>query len=478
MTTFINALTTSDTKTENGMSTHSTSGSFLVDMFFTMGAARDLGDDALRSLFVKAFGENDLMALKAVFFNRSVLHGQGERRSFRVFFRYLCDNYPQIAEKNLRNIPKHGRWDDIFAAFDTKVESAAIRVIKEALESGDRLCAKWMPRPNKRNKRFAYKLAAGLGLSIGEYRRMIAKLTNVVETQMCSNAWGDINYNHVPSIAAKNYRTAFHKHDSERFLQWIEDLKNPNKSKEVKVNAKAIFPHDIVGPLLNGMYVADKSDKDFLDAQWKALPNFMPAGRGILPVCDVSGSMGMGDGLPMRVCLALGMYCSERNYGPFKDCFMTFSASPKLQQLKGKTLYDRVVELHRAEWEMNTDLEKMFKVLLNQAVKHQVPSAEMPKVLLIMSDMQFDQCTRNPSNTAMQMIQSMYAQAGYECPQVIFWNLRTSSGVPVKFDERGTALLSGFSPVILTSVFKGENLTPMAVVQSALNSKEFDDVTL
>lgn len=464
MNTFLKALTTDDILTENLMPTHSTSGNAILDMFFQMGGSRALPLKDLYAMLARALGEDKLLATKATFYNRDIRGGQGERRSFRIFFHYLASNHPEIARKNIENVPFYGRWDDLLIAINTPIEKDALDYILHALKNGDALCAKWMPREGKRHDDIAKHLRETWELSARDYRKLLAGNTNVVEHQMCQKAWGAIVYEHIPSKAMHKYRRAFSRNDGERFGAFLEAV----ESGEKKIHAGAIFPHDIIRP-----YIADFGDYDkTVELQWKAQPNYMPEGYQILPVCDTSGSM---YGEPLTICVALGMYLAERNLGPFKDAFITFSHKPQLQLLKGDNLHDRAMGLANANWDMNTDLEAMFKLVLDQAVKHNVPAEDMPNTLLIISDMQFDRCIQNASDSALTMAKRMYDAAGYSMPNVVFWNVRTSQGIPAKFDTQGTALVSGCSPSILTSIFTGE-LEPVKVMNRTLNSERYDQV--
>lgn len=477
--TFIQAMQTKDTLTENGMPTHSSSGAKVVDLFFRMGGSRNLSDADLRALFAEAFGENPELALKAAFYNRDVRGGQGERRSFRTFFRYLCELAPKVAIANLPNVPFYGRWDDLFVAVGTPVEKEALSLIMAALLQGDKLAAKWMPREGKKDHALANVLRRHAGLSWVEYRKLLAGNTDVVENKMCAGRWADINYNHVPSLAVKKYRKAFLRQDEGRYSQWVTDLSDPNSG--AKINASAIFPHDVLKPIVDAALnhytptTMAETEKRALEAQWAALPDYMPKGKRVLPVVDVSGSM---YGLPMEVAVSLGLYIAERNEGPFHNGFITFSASPQFHVLKARDLESRVHEVMNADWGMNTNLEAVFRLILNRAMAAKLPAEDMPEAILILSDMQFDQCVRNADDTALEMIERMYQQAGYKRPQIIFWNLRTSHGSPAKFDEHGTALVSGFSPSILGSVFQAVGMTPEAVVSETLGSERYARVTL
>jgi hypothetical protein len=322
------------------------------------------------------------------------------------------------------------------------------------------LASKWMPRKGP----LAAKLRNALRMSPKTYRKLLVNLTKVVETQMCANEWDKVNYEQVPSLAQIRYKTAFARHDTDRYLEYVAAV----EAGEKKVNAAAVYPHDIVknlGPLS--------------DAQWKALPNYMEGAKErILPVCDVSGSM---YGLPMHVSVSLGLYISERNEGAFKDIVCTFSAKPELIKLKAKRLTDRVQELENIEWGFNTDIEAVFRVMLDQAKKHRVPESEMPTTILIISDMEFDVAVksggRDHNPKAIEVFRQYYERAGYQLPKVVFWNVNGRVGnVPVTADDRNVALVSGFSPSILQGILSAdtEQFTPRSVMLSTVMVDRYD----
>ena len=465
---FVDALLTEDAVTENGMVTHSTAGNACVDLFFHIGAARDLSDDKVIALFAPALQEDALTALKILFYNRDIREGQGERKVFRTIAKYLADSHTDVLRLNVALIPEFGRWDDVLELFGTALESDALELIKAGLAADNALCAKWMPRkgPN------ANTIRSFLGVAPKTYRKKLVKLCkegNVVEQKMCAKKWSKIDYNQVPSKAANQYRKAFGRNDKERYGEYLEGL----EKGKTKVNAAAIFPHDIVRPYLG----YSPGDDKLLNAQWKALPNYLEGNdKGIIPVCDVSGSM---SGTPMEVSVSLGLYISERNVGAFQNAFITFSSSPKVQFISGKTLHDRVLQLARADWAQNTNLEKTFAMLLKHAVDNKVKAKDMPGTILILSDMQFDQCSKEPTNTAMDMIEREYADAGYRCPNVVFWNLRAvADQAPVKFTKKGTALVSGFSPSILKSILANKGLTPLSIMEETINKERYSKVVV
>jgi hypothetical protein len=478
MSTLVNALRTKNTVTENGMVTNSSSLSATLDLFFTIGAVRkSIGtiDGAQRIIgkFEAARNEDSLVTRKLLFWARDIRGGAGEREVFRVLLRHAAKNHPQDVIDNIELVSEFGRWDDLFCLFNTQVESEAIKVIVNALKEGNGLAAKWLPRLGGKvpdhKKHIANKVRSAMDLGPKEYRQMLVKLTNVVETPMCAKEFDKINYEHVPSVAMSRYSKAFGKNDTTRFLEYKESLSNG----EAKINAGALYPYDVTKNLQHG-------DSDLANEQWKSLPNFMEGTiERVLPVCDVSGSMetSIGNGVTsaMDVCISLGLYISERNEGPFKDAFVTFSERPELQYLTGD-LKSRFAQLQSADWGMSTDLEATFRYILDQGIKHKVSEEQMPTCILIMSDMEFNQATRR-HDSAFDMIRRKYEEAGYTLPNIIFWNLCSRhDNMPVTKDDNGTALISGFSPSILKTVLSGNAMNPIQIMLDTINQPRYETI--
>jgi hypothetical protein len=487
MGTLLSALQTENTFTENGMTTNSSSLSNCVNLFFQIGAMRGKDRQTLINAFVKAYNENPLVAMKLLFWARDVRGGAGERQIFRDIIQYLANNQTESLSKNLSYFPEYGRWDDLLQLVGTKLENQALAAIKSGLDSGNGLCAKWMPRPNVTNrekKRQYVALRKYLSLTPKEYRKLLVGLSNTVEQLMCSNNWNAIEYSKLPSKAMSDYMKAFSKRDLDRFQAYLESV----KKGDVKINAGALYPYDITKNMKYGV-------SEGADVQWNALPNYLENNNErMLPVVDVSGSMECPAGNNpniscMDISISLGLYISERNEGPFKDAFVTFSSEPELQVLSG-SLSDRYNQLKNAEWGMSTNLEGVFKLVLNQAVKHNVSESEMPTMIIILSDMEFNNANNSSSHwgnstthswnpTAQQMIEQMYSDAGYTMPKIVYWNLNArNANFPVQFDTQGTALVSGFSPALLTSLLSGKDLTPESMMFEVVNSSRYEQITI
>lgn len=458
------------TLTDNGMITNPSSLNKCVDLFFSIGSMRGKSKDKVVNLFREAYNENPLVASKILFWVRDVRGGAGERKVFRDIISYLTTISPQTVRNNIGLIPEFGRWDDILVLLGTELEDDMFSLIKTSLSNGDGLSAKWMPRKgivaNRLRKLFKY--------TPKQYRKMLVDLTNVVESKMCAGDWESIDYSKLPSLASSRYQKSFNRNDKDRYDEFKQSLIDGT----AKVNAGALYPYDIIKSMNLG------GDDIVNNKQWESLPNWMEGSvERILPVVDVSGSMSIEvGGNPnlscMDVAISLGMYISERNEGNFKDAFITFSNNPQLQYLTGN-LRERLNQLRRADWDMSTDLEAVFNLILNQAKINNVPKDNMPTKILILSDMQFNQATRRDEFSAQSMIEAMYEEMEYTKPDIIYWNLNAKGGnFPVEFDKNGTALVSGFSPSILKSLLGGKNMTPESILMDTVNDDRYSVVTV
>jgi len=378
----------------------------------------------------------------------------------------LEKNDVEAAKAILTKVPELGRWDDIFVFESDVMKSAAFTMLGDALRAKNGLAAKWTPRQGK----LAAEIRQYFGMSPKFYRKSLVEMTKVVETQMCAKEWDSINFSHVPSVAASRYKKAFNR-NTPSYAAYVASLVKGD-NPEVKVNAGAVYPYDVLKGRIGGYMKFDKTESDLIQKQWEALPNFV-GDANILPLVDVSGSMscpagghGSKSGVTcMEVAVSLGLYLADKNEGKFKDTFLTFSDKPELLNLKGN-INQKIDQMVKSDWGMSTNLHKAFERILDVAVKGGVPQEEMPAMVLILSDMQFNQCVKH-DDSAMQMIARKYTEAGYTLPKVVFWNLNAAYGnAPVKFDTSGTALVSGFSPAVVKPLLAGdlETFTPESVM--------------
>ena len=409
----------SGARTKNGAATLATSGDSIVDLFFVIGASRTMSEDQFTGMFEKAYLNNPEIALRLSLYARDIRGGMGERLAFRRILLWLEKNQPEELNRVLPKVAEVGRFDDLLIFNTSYAKGIAYRLIAKALSERNGLCAKWMPRKGI----FAYELRNFLGLSPKQYRKLLVGLTNVVETKMCAKEWEAINLEHVPSVATSRYRKAFARHIPKNVTTFIEKV----KKGEATVKAGAVFPHDIVRSLKENFGKPSQLVQESAQIQWEAMPDFIGEGS-FLPVVDVSGSMTTlvsGNISAMDIAIALGMYCSERNKSAFKDCMLTFSDNSTLVQIKRTSLYDQLMKIARLDWGMSTNLQSAFKAILSHAKNHDVPRSDMPKTLLIISDMEFNACVRDLTN--YEAMAEQFGMSGYEMPNVVFWNVNASA---------------------------------------------------
>lgn len=466
MNTLVNALSNSQNRTartENGAVTLQSSLNANVDFFALAGAMR--GKD-MTYVWSKAFSEDAEVAARIALWARDVRGGAGERQSFRDFLLWASVHQRKILTRILPKVPEVGRWDDLLILIGTRFESNIAELIEAALERRDGLCAKWMPRQGD----VAAKLRKLLGYSPKGWRKLLVGLTNVVEQQMCAGDWKNIEFSHVPSRAFSIYRNAFERHQPVRFPAFLDAA----EKGEAKINAGAIFPHDIV----YNVYT-NKADRASIE-QWKQLPDYTAGSEeNVIVMADVSGSMG---GMyrsakgpePMLVSVSLALYTSERLKGPFKDTFITFSSHPTFQKVSGN-LSDRITQTRNANWQMSTNLQAAFELILETAINNGVPQKDMPTKLLIVSDMEFNVATHGGQHTNFEAIRLKYEASGYSMPQIVFWNVKGRVGnMPAAYNESGVALVSGYSPSILKTLLAGEIKSPMQIMLDTVMNSRYD----
>ena len=491
---FVNALRKEDnyTFTENGAIALKSTESALVDLFGQIGAMRNRTDADIEAAFSKAFAEDRLLATKMAFYARNIRGGLGERRAARVVFNFLAKVHPDVMRKNIQYVPLFGRYDDLYEFVGTPVENDMWALIKEqwSLDIDNMknnkpisLLAKWLKSVNTssdESNRLGKLTAKNLGLSEKEYRKTLSALRrylDVTEVKMSHNQWSDINYAGVPSRAMSVYRNAFRKHDEDRFNAYIESV----SKGESKINASTLFPYDIIEKMQlrtgwNGNYLAVNHYDKVFEEQWKAFPNYIEGENNVLVMADTSASM---MGRPMATSVGLAIYFAERNHGVFKDVFMTFSSRPSFVQLKGNTLYEKIKCIPSIV--ANTDLEAAFRLILNTAINNNLTAEDIPKSLIVISDMEFDSATYGSSRheTFYESMANMYRQHGYEMPNVIFWNVNSRHNVfQVTSKYKGVQLASGQSPSVFKSILNNIGKTPYEAMLSVLNDPMYDCITV
>ena len=479
-----------ETTTENGALAYKTTQSAVLDLFSQGGAMRNRSDSDIVSLFSKAYAENAELAMKTLFYLRDIREGQGERKFFRLSLQHLAVHNKESLVKNLHLIPAFGRWDDLWVLLETPVKADVVSMVKAQLLADKKaenpsLLAKWMPSENAssmKTKKYGAILRKGLGGTPKEYRKLLSKLRaklNLVESKLTEGRYADIAYDKLPSRAGMIYRGAFFRNDEERYTAFLDSL----SKGEVKVNAGTLYPNDIVGKIMrsSGWGGTSPSDVKLFEGQWSNLPKFIGDNKEeSIVMADVSGSM---SGVPMEVSIALAMYIAERNEGAYKDHFMTFSSKPQLVKIQGSNIVEKVNNIRRAEWGMNTDIEKALQTLLNVAVKNNLPNEEVIKKIYIISDMQFDEATSTgswydlkPRENIFGNMKEKFEANGYDFPNIVFWNVRAVENTPMTMNNDGVQLVSGYSPSIMTQLLNADGKTPYDFMLDVIMADRYKEV--
>lgn len=452
------------TATENGAVTYASTMSDCLDLFATIGALRRESEEEIITRFMRAFAENRDLAVKTLFFARDVRGGLGERKVFRVILRWLSVNAPETVRKNLAFVAEYGRFDDLLALMDTPLEKTMLGFVREqlrrdinAMNNGETvsLLAKWLPSVNTSNAgavKTAKKIARFLGMDDRTYRKMLSRLRahiRIIENNLRERDY-TFDYEKQPSKAMFKYRKAFLRNDNERYIDFLERV----KSGEATMHTGTLMPYELIAPFF-GNGVSDE-ERTAIDATWNQLEDFTN-GENALAVIDGSGSMYGGvDPKPATVALSLGLYFAQRNRGAFHNHFITFSENPQMVQVKGADLLEKLQYAASFNEIANTNIQKVFEVVLETAVKHHVPQEELPSTLYIISDMEFDWCAKDASLTNFEYAKRLYAQHGYTLPQVVFWNVASRNRQqPVTKNEQGVALVSGCTPRLFSMVASG-----------------------
>lgn len=481
MNKFIDNIENQKTTTDNGMKARITTANNNVDLFFQIGSSRNFD---IEPLFIAAMVENKDLAIRILLYSRDITKGLGERETFKKLLNVMEKLYPEELEKIINKIPILGRWDDGYCFNDKRFREMYFQLIKNEIQTNpNSLVFKWLPRvknylkgknnptlTDKQKKRVNLfnNLIKFLGLTKEQYRKLCSTNTNVVEQQMCSNDWDNINYSHVPSVASSRYKNCFLKH-SGNYKKYLKDLADGKKG--VKINASAIFPHDVIGDI-DYLINQNSTYQQAVIQQWNALPNLVGDTK-ILPMVDVSGSMfssHVGNTNCGNIAVSLGLYLSDKNTGCFKDTFLTFTDVPKLLTLRGN-IVEKIRQMSTADWSQNTDIVKAIELILNHAIKNNVSETDMPTVLLILSDMQFDNSGKY-NKIAFKTIKKMYQEKGYNVPNVIFWNIYSHNNYPAKFSSEGVGLVSGYSANILSSTLG--TLTPENIMFNTILKERYN----
>lgn len=498
--------------TENGAIAHSTTGHSLYDMFAFGGAYRSRSTEDCILLFKNAFEENPEYTVKCLFYLRDIIEGQGQRRFFRICLQWLANEHPEVAKRNLEYVSELGRWDDLYCLVKTPVEKDAFKLIKHQLaldikslqkpNGAVSLCGKWLCSENatsNETRKLGTITRNYLGMTSREYRKTLSALRkriNVLERLMSANEWDKIDFSAIPSQAGLKYRKAFQRHDIDRKkanpkAQTYEEFAN---DASTTVNAKALNPYEVVQKAIS--YINDNTvysywnsprrwktdirdtERLMINKYWDNLTDyFKDATFDGLCVCDTSGSMTCNNTLPLSVAISLSMYCAERARGPFTGHYISFSRRARLVKVEGIDFVDKVKRIYETDLCENTNLESVFELLLDTAYRNNCSQKDLPKTIIIVSDMEIDRASSDycySRELMMNQIRKKWLDYGYNLPNIVYWNVNARSNTILDNNRDGITYVSGSSPVLFQQIMKG--VTAEQLMYDKLNSPRYKDI--
>ena len=497
------------TRTENGALTHKSTLDGLMDLFAMGAAYRTRSDEDVIVLFKNAFESDPVYALKCLFYIRDIRGGQGERRFFRVVSKWLATFDTDAMRRNLIHVPEFGRWDDLFVFIGTPLENDALAIVKHQLAldvqcKTPSLLGKWMPSENTssaKTRKTGAKVRAYLGMTPKQYRKTLSVLRariNVLERLMSEGRWDEIEFDKIPSKAGLKYKNAFARHDIERMQseKIVQSYSDFAKDTTTKVNAKALYPYECVAEAMKAMgyysYYGSRASMDdtnrlMVNKYWDNLADyFNGASFDGMAVVDTSGSMcGSNADAPINVAISLGLYCAEKAKGPYAGHFITFSSNPTFVKTEGVDFCDKVYRMSQADWGGSTNVEAAFDMMLEVAIKNKLSQSDIPKNLIIISDMEFNQCVTsgarstshwgcscgNVSDTLFEAMAKKWAAHGYEMPHLVFWNVQARQNNIPMLGVGHVSYVSGMSPAIFEQIMTGK--TGYDLMMEKLDSERY-----
>lgn len=317
-----------------------------------------------------------------------------------------------------------------------------------------------------------------------EYRKDISALRkhlDVVERKLSAKEIQSIKYERLPSKAMQNYAPMFIEKDFDRFEKYLDavaDGKSQISGATLlpsllvsRQRGKRVLPTEQLKQLSPSAIVKEKIkalEARVADGQWNALVQRIKDSGTLsscIAVADVSGSMtypAFADGTtPMDSSIALSLIMAEVAQPPFQGSVITFDSKPSLVRVGGlETFAEKVQTLESAPWGGSTNLVAVFEdLILPMAVENKLSQEDMVKRVFVFSDMQFDSAQgymrkREGYASSLDQIKKSYKEAGYELPELVFWNLAggqhdNGGGKPVTVNDVGTSLVSGYSQGML-----------------------------
>ena len=465
--------------TNNGISLKTTNNP-LIDFFMLL--ERNISDEYLNDFINNAWHADPIKTIAIIFNCRDRVNGKKEKNCSNRCILWIRKNYNDIYKLNIKTyIDKYGCWKDLVYIskiikdnnYELKLFAKQLIIDKQNLENNNNisLCAKWAPSENKM-KKLGFKIANFLYKKDKtkimekyrkEYLTPLRNKLNIIETIMCSKKWEDINYNIVPANAIKKYKKAFMKNDTEKYYNFLCDLKN-NK-KNIKITG--ILPYELVNYYIKGNLLDET-----IEMQWISLvDNIKNNGifNNTVAIVDVSGSMfsTISNPKPIDISISLGLLIANCNEGFYKNKVITFSENAEIFTINGNTLFEQVQSILKMDAGYNTNFINVFNLIIN--------NSNIPDKVICLTDMQFDNAAssvneeNNNIETIYENIKNKFIENNYNIPKFIFWNINSVPNTfPITSTVENTAIISGYSEQLLKIILKFNDFTPELILNEIL----------
>jgi hypothetical protein len=194
-------------------------------------------------------------------------------------------------------------------------------------------------------------------------------------------------------------------------------------------------------------------------------------------MADVSGSM---SGRPMATSIGLATYFAQHNTGWYRNQYLSFTSAPNFINLKeGASLLECVQKVASAGVGYSTNLEAAFNKILETAVFYKIPKNQMPKTLVVISDMEIDKYMRPGRHwDFLKVMEARFNAKGYALPKIVMWNVNARKDTVLSQDEH-TIFISGQSASSFKTLCQNlDGVTAYELMLQVLNGPAYAKVTI
>ena len=328
-----------------------------------------------------------------------------------------------------------------------------------------------------------------------EYRQLLTTLNRVIDTlqiKQCAGKWSYINFDKITSVSLHKQKRALMNITKTKKVRYPDD--------EDRVLCAELFESFVKEKVFTGLKgkrvsivdfvkeAIDWTDKtqmeiDILNAQWEDNASQNGQLDKLIAMVDTSSSM---NGDPLLAAIGLGIRVAEKS--SLGKRVLTFNTRPEWVNLDNcETFCDKVKKLKESPWGGSTNFYLALQLILDGIVQSKLsPEETKDMTLVIFSDMQINQSSRENMSSMFETIKQKYEETGMKLfnepfvpPHILFWNLRSTDGFPSVSTQENVSMLVGFSPMLLNQFCEGnyhfeEMLSPWNTLIEQLSHPRYD----